>query len=255
MKRFRQSEYVYPLHISHVYKYHWTGYPILIIYFRAPDKRPVMDTTRSPSKPQQPSHQITANASNSVSSQSPEQTSGMLVKPGVSNFFFNLAEELHTNTAPRRAPPASPARSKTPLDFAKILRQFSSQSHPNSSSSSSMVLLLGYSTCMSLVDVYEDEIGLLYPFLELDILRDDITTACEAEGDTNHPRNVRLDQVMTMLLGIMSVLQNPDINDLADSFTKATRSEASDNTYLEIVDERAIQLLILTVCTVIIITR
>lgn len=119
---------------------------------------------------------------------------------------------------------------------------------------SSVLSILSLRQCLDIIDLYEDEIGQLYPFLELEALRATLSRI-HTDGPSlpsvkhSSDQQVRNDtnDIVILLVAVMAVLENPDVDQIAEKFTTETRRALAFTTQMEGTREQDIQALILVV--------
>lgn len=176
-------------------------------------------------------------------SPSPARDAGF-TPPWSEDYFFNLAEELYAGSRPLDAAAQGPPARQTP-NFAEVLRKAHNWRLDNDSGN--LARFIGLSTWINVINVYEEEVGMLYPFMDLDTIRDDVKAACQDTALDTSPTPAHGEHTLFLLLATMAVLENPDINELADSFTQTSRQYATAEAQAEIVNEHTIRLLMLVV--------
>lgn len=134
----------------------------------------------------------------------------------------------------------------------KLLRNTQEQKMRNPDGSVLSILSLQH--CLDIIDLYEDEIGQLYPFLELEALRatlsrvytDTPTTPSIKHSSDQQVRNDTND-IITLLVAVMAVLEDPDVDHIAEEFTAETRRALAFAAQVDGTREQDIQALILVV--------
>lgn len=137
-----------------------------------------------------------------------------------------------------RQPPQTP-------NFAEVMQKAHNWRLDNGSAG--LIRFIGLSAWTKIIDTYEDEIGAQNPFIELDTIRGHTKAACENTTSDSNPAASHMEHILLFLLAVVAVLQDPDISQLADSFTQKSREHATAKAQEEAVDEHTIQLLMLIV--------
>ncbi|PKS10910.1 hypothetical protein jhhlp_002668 [Lomentospora prolificans] len=161
--------------------------------------------------------------------------------PGSSNYFLNLAEELHVSSES-----VSIATQKSMphlVSFTQVLRQ--AYNWRLSNGAEGLASFIGLNQWLSIIKKYEEEIGLQYPFMDLDTIGDELKTVCLSSAMESRLITSNKEHILALLLAIVAVLENPDVSKLADTFTEKSREYAAVKSQTETVDEDTIRLLML----------
>lgn len=137
-----------------------------------------------------------------------------------------------------------PSAPQTP-NVAEVMRKAHNWRLGNGSAG--LVRFIGLSAWTKIIDTYEDEIGAQNPFTDLDTIRGHAKAACENTTSDSNTAASHMEHTLFLLLAIVAVLQDPDISQLADSFTQESRDHATAKAQEEAVDEQTIQQLMLIV--------
>ncbi|KAH8680755.1 hypothetical protein BX600DRAFT_504510 [Xylariales sp. PMI_506] len=212
-------------------------------------KRPADEQQRQPPRLAASARASSPGSSSAENAQSmsPSQVSATSLRPGSTDYYFNLAQELRTGPEPgRRGGNLGSSPRMGPL-----LRK--ANEYLSKNTSARLVTALDADSWLDVIDLYEEEIGLQYPFLDLDGLREDIRAVAQDvapipfydSSSEEQPGSTRRDQILSFLLAILAVLEDPDVSELADSFTIKARQTTVWRAQLETVDEQTIYLFIL----------
>lgn len=98
-----------------------------------------------------------------------------------------------------------------------------------------------------MLHVYEEEIGLQNPFIDLGSLREDVKATCQELAPEPGPLEGGGEHVLILILALVAVLESLDVSQLTDSFTQKSRQYAASKSHGEVVKENTIQLLVLIV--------
>lgn len=176
-------------------------------------------------------------------SPSPVRDAGF-TPPWSSDYFLNLAEQLHSSSEPfDAAVQGTPARQTQNL--TEVMRNAYDWRRDNNSGN--LVRFIGFISWSRIINTYEEEIGSQNPFMDLDTLRGHVKTACETTASDSSPATSYMEHTLSLLLAIVAVLEDPDISQLANSFTEKSRQHATAKAQEEAVDEHTIRLLMLVV--------
>ena len=177
------------------------------------------------------------------SSSSPVRDAGF-TPPWNSDYFLNLAEELHASSEPPDAAVQEPQAFQAP-NLAEVVRKAHNWRLENRSGN--LASCIGFGSWTKIIDIYEDEIGSQYPFMDLDIIRDHVKAACQDTSSDPSPVASHMEHTLFLILAVVAVLEDPDISQLADVFTQKSRQYATAKAQDETVDDHTIRLLILVV--------
>ncbi|CAI4217673.1 unnamed protein product [Parascedosporium putredinis] len=162
--------------------------------------------------------------------------------PGSSDFFLNLAEELHVGSEPLHIQ-GRPQSRQNSISFTQLVRQAHEWRLNNSSGS--LVRFVGLQSWLHVLHVYEEEIGLQNPFIDLGSLREDVKATCQELAPEPGPLEGGGEHVLILILALVAVLESLDVSQLTDSFTQKSRQYAASKSHGEVVKENTIQLLVL----------
>lgn len=166
--------------------------------------------------------------------------------PGSSGYYLHLADQLHTKSTLSR-PPTKAHHGLTNL--AELLDQACHAQVNNTAGDFNVIHSLGFTNCLRITTVYEDEIGAMYPFLDLTALRNQ---AAEVYQSRSHPHSTRkhtsdVNSTMVLVFAIVAMLLAPDSADKTERLTKETRRDISCVTSIDPMTYVDIELLMLMV--------
>jgi hypothetical protein len=145
------------------------------------------------------------------------------IRPGSSDFYFSMAQQLLTQSNPVHCQgDGSTATTKhAPRSARDLQRLIDGRSVRRSQPLLSIIPLPRW---LEILDAYEDEIGLLYPFLDVTELRNQLrdSSAHTLQQGAKQQMRVRekLEEILILVLAVMAVLEEPDISRSSDEFTE-----------------------------------
>ncbi|KAK6076317.1 transcriptional regulatory protein [Seiridium cupressi] len=142
------------------------------------------------------------------------------IRPGSSDYYLSLAQQLLVTASPTDG--HGGAQSQPAPRMAEDMRKLI-QERPGRASRS-LLSIIPLSRWLEVLDTYEEEIGLLYPFLDVTDLRNQLRDAPSHSAGHETGEEVRLshklEDVLILVLAVMAVLEEPDISSLSDDYTE-----------------------------------
>ncbi|KAF2998370.1 hypothetical protein E8E14_006087 [Neopestalotiopsis sp. 37M] len=143
------------------------------------------------------------------------------IRHGSSDYYFNLAQQLLVGSSPIYGHASSSGAPRVPRmaqDLQKLIQNRSSRKP------TPLLSIIPVPRWLEILDMYEEEIGLLYPFLDVTELRNNLRDSSLQLTDQEHRQEVRLgtklDEVLILVLAVMAVLEEPDVSTLGDDFVE-----------------------------------
>ncbi|KAK9421825.1 hypothetical protein SUNI508_05426 [Seiridium unicorne] len=142
------------------------------------------------------------------------------IRPGSSDYYLSLAQQLLVTASPTDGHGGAQLQPAPRMaeDMRKLI-----QERPGSASRS-LLSIIPLSRWLEVLDTYEEEIGLLYPFLDVTDLRNQLRDAPSHSASHETGEEVRLshklEDVLILVLAVMAVLEEPDISSLSDDYTE-----------------------------------
>ncbi|KAI1878284.1 uncharacterized protein JN550_000466 [Neoarthrinium moseri] len=170
-------------------------------------------------------------------------------RPGSTNYYLNLAQELLINS--RSANDAGLPDVPGGYSPATTLRELIA--NRSNATLGDVFSRVSWAHWLAFIDIYEDEIALMYPFLNLENLRYSASPA--SQGGPVNVGAIGLDgqrwipdghiEVMLLLLVVVAVLEDPEVSKISDGFTEDIMMNTRRRTYAGDVGEHDIELNIL----------
>ncbi|KAH8195995.1 hypothetical protein TruAng_009833 [Truncatella angustata] len=145
------------------------------------------------------------------------------IRPGSSDYYFNLAQQLLVDSSTANAGHDQASASRRFPKMAQDLRvliQERAERKPQP-----LLSIIAMSRWLEILDFYEEEIGLLYPFLDVTDIRNQLR---DASSHLPNPEDAgqdiklshKLEEVLVLVLAVMAVLEEPDVSGLCDEFAE-----------------------------------
>lgn len=224
---------------------------LTLIYVSRPE---VKDTrTRKPPKENQPipTSQGTDDPVNRISQSLPSPASPS--RPGASDYYLTLARQRLTAISPGASVPQEQDHDVEPAGMARIKSLVQQDINPAGLPPSTLSL----SDWMQIIQVYEEETGLQYPFLDIQALQEAIrsTKKASTQGrserlDAHAPRRRyqgRIDEVSTLIFSAVSILADPASAERSKRSVEAIYGGAVSRSQLGNLNEDDLVLIILAV--------
>lgn len=95
----------------------------------------------------------------------------------------------------------------------------------SSRKSQSLLLVIPLPRWLEILDFYEEEIGLLYPFLDVTELRNHLRDVSSIVPIPHVARQevrlgAKMEEILILVLAIMAVLEEPDVSAICDDFAE-----------------------------------
>jgi hypothetical protein len=171
------------------------------------------------------------------------------IRHGSSDYYFNLAQQLLVGSSPIYGHASSSGAPRVPRmaqDLQKLIQNRSSRKP------TPLLSIIPVPRWLEILDMYEEEIGLLYPFLDVTELRNNLRDSSLQLTDQEHRQEARLgtklDEVLILVLAVMAVLEEPDVSTLGDDFVEQVVSGTWRRVHTGNVADHDITLSILIVC-------
>ncbi|ETS72993.1 hypothetical protein PFICI_15385 [Pestalotiopsis fici W106-1] len=143
------------------------------------------------------------------------------IRHGSSDYYFNLAQQLLVGSSPIYGQANSSGTQRVPRMAQDLQRLIQNRSGRKTGHLLSIIQVPRW---LEILDTYEEEIGLLYPFLDVTELRNQLRDSSLQLADQENRQEVRLgtklDEVLILVLAVMAVLEEPDVSTLGDEFVE-----------------------------------
>lgn len=101
-----------------------------------------------------------------------------------------------------------------------------------------------------IIDIYEEEVALQYPFLDLEVMRQRIRASTpHPDNSTAAPDQAATEDIMSLVLSVASSIVDPGTLTVANTFVEGLFSAAMLRTQLGAVNKTDLSIIILAVCT------
>lgn len=148
------------------------------------------------------------------------------VRQGSSDYYLNLAQQLLIGSSPIYGQANTSGTERVPCmtqDFQRLIQDRANRK-PRP-----LLAIIELPRWLEILDTYEEEIGLLYPFLDVtelrNQLRDSSSSPLNQENKQDGHNGTKLDEVLTLVLAVMAVLEEPDVSTLGNDFVERVVSE------------------------------
>jgi hypothetical protein len=186
----------------------------------------------------------------SVASSLPDhQPDTQHARPGSSDYYFGLARQLLANSTSQSGEDASVDGRKQPVNTQDLKNLIAQRS---TGKQLSLLSLIPMSRWLEILDQYEEEIGLLYPFLDITELMKQLRDAAgqglsPAQDRQGAKASQELDEVLMLVLAVMAVLEDPAISDSIDTLAEDIMVNTWRRTHMGNVSSHDVNLHILMV--------
>lgn len=166
-------------------------------------------------------------------------------RPGESDYYLRLAERRLAALSPEQSSPPRQRRRKTSIGTEMLCDLLKRRGTPGA-----VLAGLEVDYWMEVLSIYEDEIGLQYPFLDMDDLRRKIKRAKQDRLGTETLRTrggERIEDLALMVHAIVCILADPEAGDLVNTFAEDVYVAAMGRCQLNGANKDDLSLLILSV--------
>lgn len=187
----------------------------------------------------------------STTSTARDESSAHHARPGSSDYYFGLARRLLVDSSAQHGDNAG-TEGQGQKPNTQDLRKILSQRLASTGRQPPRLTLVPTCRWLEILDQYEEEIGLLYPFLDITDLRSQLRDVAGPEsgpspGAQETRVNQELEEVLILILAVMAVLEDPAISDSVDGLTEEIVASTWRRTHTGNTSSHDVNLLILVV--------